>query len=201
MIVAYRIVVIEPGDAFLMVPPARITCPQGGFKMSNRLNANERREQLQKIMHGFDTAMLVTRGENGGMHSRPLAIAEHSNAEVLYFATSADSTKVSEVGVDPHVNITMQDKRRFVSITGTAKVVQDRALIDRLWAETWKIWFPEGKSDPALCVLVVDPSEASYWDGEGVQGLKFLFEAAKAYLTGEDGKRKHDDRQSASVKL
>jgi general stress protein 26 len=169
--------------------------------MSTHLNPSERREQLQKIMHGFDTAMLVTRGANGGMHSRPLAIAEHSNAEVLYFATSIDSTKVKELSDDPNVNVTMQEKRRFVSLTGTAKVTRDRALIDQLWAESWKVWFPSGKDDPSLCLLVVDPTEATYWDGAGVQGLEFLFQAAKAYIKGEDAKGDHDDRQSASVKL
>jgi general stress protein 26 len=169
--------------------------------MSTELNPSERREQLQKVMHGFDTAMLVTRGADGGMHARPLAIAEHSNAEVLYFASSADSTKVKELSADPSVNVTMQDKRRFVSVTGRAEVVRDRGLIDRLWSESWKIWFPQGKDDPSLCILVVDPSEATYWDGAGVQGLRFLFEAAKAYIRGEDAKGDHDDRLSASVKL
>lgn len=169
--------------------------------MSNHLNPSERREQLQKIMHGFDTAMLVTRGENGGLHSRPLAIAEQSNAEVLYFATSIESAKVKEVNADPNVNITMQEKRRFVSVTGTAQVVRDRALVDRLWSESWKVWFPQGKDDPSLCLVVVDPTEATYWDGAGVQGLKFLFQSAKAYLKGEDAKGNRDDRQSASVKL
>jgi general stress protein 26 len=169
--------------------------------MSTQLNASERREQLQKVMHGFDTAMLVTRAADGGMHSRPLAIAEHSNAEALYFATSIESTKVKELTADPNVNVTMQEKRRFVSVTGRAEVVQDRALIDRLWSESWKIWFPQGKDDPSLCLLVVDPSEATYWDGAGVQGLRFLFQAAKAYIRGEDGKGDRDDRQSASVKL
>src|SRR3978361_601130 len=101
----------------------------------------EKRKHLHDLIKDFSTAMLVTRNPSGALHSRPLAIAE-KRGEDLYFAPSIDSGKVKEILADPHVNVSMQDSNEFVSLSGTARVVTDRALIEQMWSETWKIWFP-----------------------------------------------------------
>jgi general stress protein 26 len=169
--------------------------------MSIEISESEKRQRLKKLLSDFGTAMLTTRTADGGLRSRPLAIAGHQNDGALYFSTAIESSKVRELEADSHVNVTMQDKLRFVSVTGTARVVEDRALVERLWSETWKVWFPEGKDDPSLRILIVEPTEAAYWDGSGVEGLKYFFESAKAYLTGTHPASDDDQRHTARVKL
>ena len=171
--------------------------------MSQTISEAEKRDRLRKLIAEFDTAMLVTHGPDG-LRSRPLAIAkkEHDpEDQAVYFSTAIDSGKVADLQSDAEVNVSMQEKRRFVSLTGTARVVRERALIDRLWAEDWKIWFPKGKDDPALGILVVEPREASYWDISGGTGLKYLFEAAKAYVSGTRPPSDDDERHTGHVKL
>jgi len=176
--------------------------------MSQTISDAEKRDRLRKLIAEFDTAMLVTRGPDGGLRSRPLAIAKahdgqghDQNDDALYFSTSIDSGKVADLSSDADVNVSLQEKRRFVSLTGTARVVRDRALIDKLWAEDWKIWFPKGKEDPSLSILIVQPHEASYWDISGGTGVKYLFEAAKAYVSGTRPPSDNDERRTAHVKL
>jgi len=154
------------------------------FMSRTTLTDSEKRERLKELMDGFDTAMLVTRTEDGGLRSRPLSIVHNEDdQERLYFSTAIDSPKVRELQADPCVHVCMQNKRRFVSVTGVARLVQDRALIDKLWSEAWKIWFPKGKDDPSLCILIVEPSEAAYWDASGLESVTYLFQMAKAYVT------------------
>ena len=152
-------------------------------------------------MSGFKTAMLVTRTDDGDMRARPLSIAGSRDDGALYFSTAIESPKVRELDVDPHVNVVMQDGRRFVSLSGIARVVSDRALVDQLWSESWKVWFPKGKDDPSLCILAVDPVEAAYWDMSGTAGIKYVFEMAKAYVTGKRPPSDNDQRHTARVKL
>lgn len=140
------------------------------------------RKHLRKIIESFDTAMLVTRAPDGGLRSRPLAIADRKEDGELYFATAIDSGKVQEIEADPRVNVAMQGSSRYVSITGQVRVERDRARINQLWSEAWRVWFPGGKDDPALCLLHVEPEEAEYWDNSGTRGLRFLFDAARALL-------------------
>lgn len=170
--------------------------------MSTHLTEDEKRERLRDLMGDFKVAMLATHTAGGGMRARPLAIADNTSADgALYFATAVESPKVAEIDEDPHVNVTMQDGRRFVSVTGIARVVDDRALVDKLWSESWKVWFPKGKNDPSLRIVVVDPSEAAYWDAAGVKGLEYAFQMAKAYLTGTRPPSDEDEAHTARVKL
>jgi general stress protein 26 len=169
--------------------------------MPNKLSNEEKRERLSELMAGFSTAMLVTRTDDGGMRARPLSIADKRDDGALYFSTAVESPKVHELQADAHVNVVMQDGRRFVSLSGIARVVQDRALVEALWTESWKIWFPKGKDDPSLCLLVVEPLEAAYWDASGTQGVRYAFEMAKAYVTGKSPPSDGDERHTGHVKL
>jgi general stress protein 26 len=172
------------------------------FMSTTTLTDSEKRERLKELLDEFDTAMLVTRTEDGGLRSRPLSIVHNDDdQERFYFSTAIDSPKVRELETDPSVNVCMQDKRRFVSVTGVARLVKDRALIDKLWSEAWRIWFPKGKDDPSLRILIVEPREAAYWDASGLEGVTYLFEMAKAYLTGTKADSDGDERHVARVKL
>jgi general stress protein 26 len=169
--------------------------------MAERLSESEKKERLAGLLKEFDTAMLVTRTVSGELRSRPLAITENRGDGMLYFATAVESEKVHELVADSHVNVTLQAKHRFISISGHARISHERALIDALWSDSWKIWFPKGKSDPSLRLIVVEPSEAQYWDAEGWEGLKYLFEAAKAVVTGVRPDSDSDERHTAKVRL
>lgn len=142
------------------------------------------RIHLYNLITKFHTAMLVTRTPGGALRARPLSLAAVHDEGLLYFATSVDSPKVAEIAAHPEVLITLQDGVRYVSISGAARVCRERALIDRLWSESWRVWFPEGKDDPALCILAVAPRDAEYWDQSGAKRIKYLVEMAAAYVRG-----------------
>jgi general stress protein 26 len=169
--------------------------------MPNQLSEPEKRERLRELISEFGVAMLTTHSGGEEMRARPLAIADkHADGE-LYFSTAVESPKVGEIEANPQVNVTMQDGRRFVSITGRARIVDDRALVDKLWSESWKVWFPQGKADPSLRIVIVNPSEAAYWDAAGVEGLKYVFQMAKAYLSGTRPTSDADEVHAARVKM
>ena len=169
--------------------------------MTKELSDADKRQQLAKLMSEFKTAMLVTRTDDGHMRARPLSIAGSREDGALYFSTAVESPKVQELDADPRVNVVMQDGRRFVSLSGVASVVDDRALIGELWSESWKVWFPKGKDDPSLRIVAVEPVEAAYWDMSGTTGIKYVFEMAKAYVTGKRPPSDNDERHTARFKL
>ncbi len=146
--------------------------------------AQSEREHLHSLIKDFDSAMLVTMAEDGSLRSRPMAIAGCEPAGPLYFVTNVDSPKVHELEHDDRVNVSLQGKTQFASISGTARVVQDRALVASMWKEQWKVWFPKGKDDPGLCMIAVEPHEAEYWDNAGTKGVRYLFDAVRAFVKG-----------------
>jgi general stress protein 26 len=143
----------------------------------------ESKVRLWELIGKFATAMLVTRTEGGRIRARPLSLASAHDGGKLYFATSLDSPKVEEIESDAEVLVTLQDSVRYVSISGTARLSRDGGLVERLWSEGWRIWFPEGQGDPALAIVEVTPREAEYWDQSGARGIKYALEMVKAYAT------------------
>ena len=94
------------------------------------------------------------------------------------------SPKVSEKNANPDLLLTMQNSSQFVTLQGKGYLQSDRALIDQLWSEPLKVWFPGGKDDPQLCFICLKVTAGEYWDNAGSNGVKYLYEAAKAYATG-----------------
>lgn len=156
-------------------------------------------EHLRDLLRGFRTVMLVTESLGGELRSRPLHVAEVRDDLTVVFPTSADSGKVDELASRPVVHVAAQNDNQWVSLGGVATVVRDRAEIDRLYEESWKVWFPHGKDDPDLVLLQVKPTSAEYWDQAGAKGLRYMAEAAKAYVTGDTPSTDHD--QHAKVPL
>jgi general stress protein 26 len=162
-----------------------------------------KKKHLRELIADFDTAMLVTRTAEGDLRGRPLTVAhdEATDDGKVYFATSVESPKVGELEADAHVAVTFQDDKRYVSLSGTARLTRDRALIERLWAEPWKVWFPKGKDDPTLAILVVTPDAGEYWDQTGLAGLRYLVSSVKAYAAGTKAPDGTNEEQNAKVRL
>lgn len=138
--------------------------------------------RLHDLLDGFDTAMLFTGRTQ--RHASPMEIAELTETGEIFFVTSDTSAKVDEIKSDADVTLAFQSGRTFVSLNGTAEILHDADLIEDLWSEAWRVWFPEGKDDPTLCIIKVVPSTAEYWDTSGGKVISYAFEAAKAYIKG-----------------
>jgi general stress protein 26 len=156
-------------------------------------------KHLYDLIKDFDTAMLVTRAGHGGMHGRPMRVAQLKPDADAYFATSIESPKAAEIEADPRVLVVFQSTAKYAVIEGRAAIVRDRALIEKLWVKEWSVWFPGGKDDPSLALLKVDASAGEYWDNSGLQGLQYLFKGLKAMLKKE--KPELDETVHAKVDL
>ena len=143
------------------------------------------KRHLVDLLKGFSTAMMITNSGDGSMHARPMAIAETGEDGELYFATSLDSGKLRDIALNPAVALILQDSSVYISLQGIAHISTDPGLIDRLWSEAWKVWFPDGKDDPSLVIMKIDPIDAEYWDNSGLQGVGYAMTALKAYFKGE----------------
>ena len=133
--------------------------------------ATDTHEHFYDLVKDIKTAMMITRA-GGKLHARPMTVADLRPDADAYFATSLDSPKVAEIEADPSVMITFQDGRQIAMLSGNARIVRDRALIDKFWSVAWRVWFREGKDDPSLCLIKLEAQVGEYWDSSGVRGLR-----------------------------
>ena len=162
------------------------------------MNTNDGRNHLYDVVNDFDVAMLVTQTADA-IHARPMAIAHLNDGMSAYLVTDINSLKVDEISVNPQATLTFQSTKKFASVRGELTVLRDRQLIEKMWKEAWKVWFPGGKADPNIALLKFTAHEGEYWDNAGMQGLKYVFDAAKAYVAGETPKT--NGAQHAKVRL
>jgi len=147
---------------------------------------NEERKHLHEIIDDFNDAMLTTFGADGRPESRPMHVAKVTDGSDLWFVTHKESRMANHILSNPMVCITMQGGGKFVSLTGKALLVFDRSRLDEVWSDAWKIWFPDGKTDPSIVLLKVTTEEGAFWDVSGINRLRYLYEAGKAYFTGQE---------------
>lgn len=142
-------------------------------------------EKLNELIKEIDFAMLTTI-DGGVMRSRPMQTQDFEFDGNLWFFTSSNTHKAEEIERDNRVNVAYASPsdNSYVSVSGRASIVKDRAKIDEYWSDLYKAWFPEGKDAPDLVLLRVEAEQAEYWDAPSstiAQTIGFL----KALATGE----------------
>jgi general stress protein 26 len=150
----------------------------------------ERGEQIRKLaemIHDIDFAMLTTVAEDGSLHSRPMSTQRTEFDGNLWFFTRASAPKVGEVEREHQVNVAYAkpESQRYVSVSGRAAVVRDRAKIEELWSPELKAWFPGGLEDPDIALLRVEAERAEYWDSPS-SAVAHAFSFVKALVTGQE---------------
>ena len=146
-------------------------------------------ESLSKfhdLLKRFDTGMLITHCGGNALHARPMAVAQVEGNCDLWFITSLNSPKSSEIRSNEEVLVTFQNKHdEFVTLAGRAEVVREPGKIAELWRESFKVWFPEGMNDPNLALIHVEGRQGEYWDNSGLNKASYMLESLRAYFTGE----------------
>lgn len=133
--------------------------------MTNDNSSNIARawELMDKI--GF--AMLVTR-DGDKLRARPMRAYLGRDENAIYLLTDARRHKDEEIARNPGVNLSFADtgSMKYVSLTGTATVSNDRARIKELFSTPAKAWW-DSADDPNIRVLKVVPDDAEFWDSPG----------------------------------
>ncbi len=134
-------------------------------------------------------AMFTSRhAANGHLHSRPMTT---QNTQVdedasLWFFMARHGDTVADIVSDPAVNVVYADAGadRYVSVSGTAELVDDAARKQLLWTASAADWFPGGASDPELALVQVRILHATYWANDTSKITQLLHNAAAA-VTGK----------------
>jgi len=127
-------------------------------------------KRIGELLKKIDIAMLTTTGAGGFLMSRPLSTQDaRFDGRRVWFFTETDSPKVAEIRRNPKVNLAYASKGKnvYISMTGTARPNRDPEMIEELWNDAMKAFFPKGKNDPNLTLLEVDVHSVEYWDGPG----------------------------------
>lgn len=141
-------------------------------------------DRVWNLMQEIGFAMLVTHdGQGDELRARPMHAHALRDEDAIYFLTDKRHHKDDEIQINDNVCVAFADNSgyRYVSVTGTANVYDDRQKIAELWDPSNKAFW-ENKDDPNIRILRVKPSMAEFWDNPGK--LVTTVKMAAAALTG-----------------
>ncbi len=124
-------------------------------------------ERAWELMQKIGFAMMVTR-EGERLRARPMSAYIERENNAIFFLTDARRHKDDEIARHPGINLSFADAsaQKYVSVTGTAAVSNDRAKIRELFSTPAKAWW-DSAEDPNIRVLKFTPEDAEYWDSPG----------------------------------
>ena len=133
--------------------------------------------RVGELTRDIDICMFVTRAD-GGLRGRPMS----NNGEVEYdgdtwFFSYRDTPKVREIGADPRVELAYVATERgtWLSIEGTAEVVEDDERKRELWQKDLEAWFDAGPDDDRLVLIKVAADRVHGW----AEGEEFVAEPGR----------------------
>lgn len=135
-------------------------------------------------LRNAELAMLTTALPDGTLLSHPMSIQGVSEDVDVWFFLALDGGQAEALRGDPHANLAIAEAGSWLSVAGRVGLVEDRTLIDQLWTERAREYFPGGKEDPNLGLLRLSGDSAQHW---GMPGGKVagLAQIAKAKVTGD----------------
>ncbi|MCW1884171.1 pyridoxamine 5'-phosphate oxidase family protein [Luteolibacter flavescens] len=139
--------------------------------------------KIQEIVGKSPNCFFSTMAANGTTDTRPMNVRQVDAEGNLWFLSSCDSLKNEEIRRLPVVELYFQGSTHsdFMHLKGEATVSRDQAKIEELWEPVIRTWFTEGKDDPRITVIKVEPVDGYYWDtkhGNAIAGIKMLIGAA-----------------------
>lgn len=150
--------------------------------------------RLVELLQGEGHIMMLTTHHDGRLFSRPMALQQVDADGTLWFFNSKSTEKTWEIRVDDRVNASFAnpEDNTFVSVSGTANLVNDPSMVRALWNPALKAWF-EGPEDPNIQLIRVDMDSAEYWTqagGKFSQAMQMLGSA----ITGKNLVQNENER-------
>jgi len=131
---------------------------------------------FKEVIGNAKTGMLTTRSQDGQLHARAMTPATPSSGENslhLVFIGNNASEKFNEIEHDAHVNVSFYDpsSTNWASVSGLARISQDKLLIKKYWSATIAAYFGNlgdgvhkgDESDPRVSIIEVIPDDIRYW--------------------------------------
>lgn len=146
-------------------------------------------DRFWKALKSDMFVMLGVDGVDDG-RAQPMTAQLHEDDGFIYFFTTKDNGLVENMHQNRRAIATFVSKGHdlFATLNGSLEEDQNRTKIDKLWNPHVAAWYPQGKDDPNLLLIRLDPESAQIWLNENnvLAGIKSLL--------GRDPKKDYQDK-------
>lgn len=156
-----------------------------GSEIKN-LRREEANKKIKQIVEDADICLFTTDLTKLPLKTRPMSTQQADDEGNLWFFSDKSSDKNEDIKNDDRVQLFYSNKTssEYLSLFGTATIIQDEEKAKELWSAMVKIWFKEPE-DPNLTIIKFVPEDGYYWDTKDGK-LVSLFKMAVGIITGKE---------------
>ncbi|WP_028123829.1 pyridoxamine 5'-phosphate oxidase family protein [Epilithonimonas tenax] len=145
------------------------------------LTSQEAIKKIKELSEKARICMFCTELDRLPVNSRPMGLQETDENGNLWFISSETSNKNFEIKEDNRVQLYFMNNNNseYLSIFGDAYIYKDQSTIEDKWSPMANAWF-DGKDDPNVSIIRVQPKETYYWDTKAGKLVSLLSFAAAA---------------------
>lgn len=147
--------------------------------------SNENIQKVRDIIKGTRIAMLTHVDEDGRLVSKPMATQEVDFDGTVRFIAERASDQGMDIQKNPNVNVAYSGNGAWVSLSGTARIVNDTDKLRELWSSFTGSWLEGGPENPNNVLIEIDADTAEYWDTPGGSKVTQVANLIKAKVTGD----------------
>jgi general stress protein 26 len=145
---------------------------------------DDQQQKVQDLIRSSRIAMLTSVSPEGTLVSKPMANQDVEFDGDVWFIAERDSVKVRNIQANPQVNVAYSSSDSWVSVSGTAAVVDDQAKLAELWDTFTDAWMEGGPENPNNILIRIRADSAEYWDTPGSKVTQ-VANLVKAKVTGK----------------
>ncbi len=129
------------------------------FPLQTEKNGHRQEEILhaaRKIMKSVTYCVLITIDDRGKAYARLMEPLPPENDFTVWLGTNPNSRKVTQIRANPQVTLfySAPEGSGYVSLMGTAFLIDDAAEKTRHWKENWEMFYPDRKESFLLIKVV-----------------------------------------------
>lgn len=149
------------------------------------MNEQDGTKKVAELIKDMRFAMLTHVDGDGRLVSSPMTTQEVEFDGDIYFLAERSSHKGRDIEArsPAKVNVSYSSDKSWVSVVGTATIVDDRAKVAELWNTFADPWFEGGPENPNNIAIKIDAESAEYWDSPGAKVVQ-LAQLVKAKVSG-----------------
>ena len=133
------------------------------------LNSANTQKSVRALLASARYAFLLTDADSerccNARYVQPIIEWDENNFKV-WIGTHNKSRKIAEVSANTNVALAIGNDSAGANLIvhGTATLLTDDSIKYKYWRPEWRMFFPEGPSDPSAIVICVEPTHLELMD-------------------------------------
>lgn len=152
---------------------------------TKHLFSKEAKSKIKELAESIDLTLMATLLDKLPIHAIPMSTKRVDEDGCIWFLSNRLSKHNSNIHKNKNVHLfyAKTTAMEFLNVYGEATVILDREVITSLYQKSDDTWF-EGKDDPNITAIKVEPVDAHYWDTKD-NALVSLIKMGIGTITGK----------------